>query len=144
HGASVGNRRRWFFDDLYEQCSDHITAYIASSSSDGRRPSSPSMSPSSSSVSPSWRCKDSDGLTRRGYCARGRGRRLDFSKCDVAELGKERRRFGERGAVRNASQGAHGTAQASDDGRPHRGSGGEGVPRRARAAPPEAGPEAYG
>ena len=35
-----GSGRGARFDDLYEQCSDHITAYIASSSSVGSRPSS--------------------------------------------------------------------------------------------------------
>ncbi len=29
---------RWTFEDLYEQCSLHITEYIASSASVGRRP----------------------------------------------------------------------------------------------------------
>ena len=38
HGASVGNRPRWGRDDLYEQCSDHITEYIASSRWVGSRP----------------------------------------------------------------------------------------------------------
>ena len=38
HGASVGSRLRWIRDDLYEQCSDHITAYIASSRWLGARP----------------------------------------------------------------------------------------------------------
>src|SRR6476620_10030968 len=55
-GAAVGKRRRCTFDDLYEQCSDHMTAYIASSRSDGLRPNSPTTDPSSSSVMPSWRC----------------------------------------------------------------------------------------
>ena len=31
-------RRRYFLDDLYEQCSDHITEYMASSPPVGRRP----------------------------------------------------------------------------------------------------------
>ena len=29
HGAVVGKRDRYGRDDLYEQCSDHITEYIA-------------------------------------------------------------------------------------------------------------------
>ena len=40
HGASVGKRDRNARDDLYEQCSDHITEYIASSRWVGSRPSS--------------------------------------------------------------------------------------------------------
>src|SRR5512143_728950 len=32
------NWRRWTLDDLYEQCSDHITEYMASSAAVGRRP----------------------------------------------------------------------------------------------------------
>ena len=38
HGASVGKRPRCARDDLYEQCSDHITEYIASSRSVGLAP----------------------------------------------------------------------------------------------------------
>src|SRR5436853_7789907 len=56
HGAVVGNRGRCARDDLYEQCSDHITAYIASSRSVGSRWSSATTAASSSSVIPSWRC----------------------------------------------------------------------------------------
>src|SRR5438270_664744 len=37
HGASVGRRRRCTRDDLYEQCSDHMTPYIANSRSFGGR-----------------------------------------------------------------------------------------------------------
>ena len=32
------NFDRWIFEDLYEQCSDHMTEYIASSAAVGRRP----------------------------------------------------------------------------------------------------------
>src|SRR4051794_4725166 len=32
------NWRRWFLLDLYEQCSDHMTEYMASSAAVGRRP----------------------------------------------------------------------------------------------------------
>src|SRR5450759_5684778 len=32
------NCARWTFEDLYEQCSDHMTEYIASSAMVGRRP----------------------------------------------------------------------------------------------------------
>ena len=56
HGADVGKRLRCARDDLYEQCSDHITAYMASSRSVGARPSSPSTAASSSSVMPSCWC----------------------------------------------------------------------------------------
>src|SRR5215207_3947341 len=55
HGASVGRRPRWERDDLYEQCSDHITEYMASSRCVGSRPSSSTTAASSSSVMPSWR-----------------------------------------------------------------------------------------
>src|SRR5215208_6950259 len=40
-GVSVGssaNWRRCTLDDLYEQCSDHMTEYMASSDEVGRRP----------------------------------------------------------------------------------------------------------
>src|SRR5438874_1380996 len=53
HGASVGKRERYERDDLYEQCSDHMTEYIASSTSVGSRPSSPTTAWYSSSVIPS-------------------------------------------------------------------------------------------
>ena len=46
-------------DDLYEQCSDHITEYIASSRCVGSRPSSSTTAASSSSVIPSCRCSGS-------------------------------------------------------------------------------------
>ena len=57
HGASVGSRFRWIRLDLYEQCSDHITAYIASSRSLGARPRMRSISMASSSVKPRARCR---------------------------------------------------------------------------------------
>src|SRR5580765_3904340 len=56
HGAVVGNRDRNARDDLYEQCSDHITEYMASSRWLGSRPSSSTTAASSSSVMPSRRC----------------------------------------------------------------------------------------
>src|SRR4051812_45723494 len=59
HGASVGNRPRCGREDLYEQCSDHITEYIASSRCVGSRPSSSTTAASSSSVIPSCRCSGS-------------------------------------------------------------------------------------
>ena len=40
-------------DDLYEQCSDHITEYMASSAPVGRRPRISRMRGYSSSFSPS-------------------------------------------------------------------------------------------
>src|SRR4249919_4180753 len=53
-GGSSSNWRRCTLDDLYEQCSDHMTEYMASSDEVGRRPRisliraySPSFSPSS-------------------------------------------------------------------------------------------------
>src|SRR5215211_8269938 len=55
HGAVVGSRDRWRRDDLYEQCSDHITANMASSRWFGERPRMPSMSLASSLVRPSAR-----------------------------------------------------------------------------------------
>src|SRR5688500_13496658 len=54
-GASVGNRPRYFLDDLYEQCSDHITEYMASSRYVGSRPSRRTMALNSSSVIPNRR-----------------------------------------------------------------------------------------
>ena len=54
-GASVGSRDRCRRDDLYEQCSDHMTANMASSRWFGSRPRMRSMSTASSSVSPSAR-----------------------------------------------------------------------------------------
>src|SRR5262245_18384699 len=38
HSPSVGSRRRWTLDDLYEQCSDHITEKIPNSVRFGSRP----------------------------------------------------------------------------------------------------------
>src|ERR671930_1295967 len=61
---SVGSRRRCTFEDLYEQCSDHIAAYIASSSRVGSRPSVETIARSSSSVRPSARCGASALATR--------------------------------------------------------------------------------
>jgi hypothetical protein len=52
-GASVGNRRRWMRELLYEQCSDHITEYIASSATVGTRPRVSTMRSYSSPRSPS-------------------------------------------------------------------------------------------
>ena len=43
----------WFFDDLYEQCSDHMTEYIASSLAVGRRPRMSTIRPYSSGLRPS-------------------------------------------------------------------------------------------
>ena len=37
-GGSSANWRRCTLDDLYEQCSDHMTEYMASSDEVGRRP----------------------------------------------------------------------------------------------------------
>src|SRR5438552_7417835 len=56
-GASPGRRARWTRDDLYEQCSLHITANIASSRWLGGRPRIGSMAAASSSVRPSSRCR---------------------------------------------------------------------------------------
>ena len=55
HGASVGKRRRCTRELLYEQCSDHMTEYMASSRWFGSRPSLSQMRSNSSSVSPSAR-----------------------------------------------------------------------------------------
>src|SRR5262249_19078878 len=62
HGALVGKRDRNTRDDLYEQCSDHMTEYIASSTSLGSRPSSSVTAASSSSVIPSCRCRGSGAI----------------------------------------------------------------------------------
>ncbi len=56
HGASVGNRRRCSRELLYEQCSLHMTANMASSRSLGDRPRTWSMATASSSVRPSALC----------------------------------------------------------------------------------------
>src|SRR6056297_1775285 len=37
HGSSCASPRRWIFEDLYEQCSDHITEYMPSSATVGVR-----------------------------------------------------------------------------------------------------------
>src|SRR6476469_6525421 len=47
------NWRRWFLLDLYEQCSDHITEYMASSAAVGRRPRLSRMRWYSSGLRPS-------------------------------------------------------------------------------------------
>ena len=70
---SVGRRRRWIREDLYEQCSLHITAYRASSRWLGARPRILPTASNSSSVRPSARCK---GSPARGLVGRQRlGRR---------------------------------------------------------------------
>src|SRR5690242_10041836 len=56
------NCRRCTFDDLYEQCSLHMTLYIASSAVVGRRPRMSRMRRYSSSLSPS---------SRNGCCSSG-------------------------------------------------------------------------
>ena len=74
HGASVGKRPRCRFDDLYEQCSDHITANIASSSSVGSRSSNATTASNSSSVRPSsrWRgCRCSASAMSMRIVAKG-------------------------------------------------------------------------
>src|SRR5688500_10474968 len=53
--AVVGNRARCIRDDLYEQCSDHITEYMANSRWFGMRWRMCRMSLSSPSVSPKAR-----------------------------------------------------------------------------------------
>ena len=47
------NWARWTFEDLYEQCSDHMTEYIASSAIVGRRPRMSRIRAYSSAFSPS-------------------------------------------------------------------------------------------
>src|SRR5674476_813891 len=47
------NCARWTFEDLYEQCSDHMTEYIANSAMVGRRPRISRMRSYSSAFSPS-------------------------------------------------------------------------------------------
>ena len=71
-GPSVGSRRRCSRLDLYEQCSDHITAYIASSRWLGARPRMRSMAAASSSVSPRarWIGSSADTADRIGHRAR--------------------------------------------------------------------------
>jgi hypothetical protein len=53
--VSSPNLRRWTLLDLYEQCSLHITEYIASSDDVGRRPRISWMRRYSSSFRPSSR-----------------------------------------------------------------------------------------
>src|SRR5215204_28172 len=52
-GGSSANWRRCTLDDLYEQCSDHMTEYMASSDEVGRRPRISLIRAYSSSFSPS-------------------------------------------------------------------------------------------
>src|ERR671924_679073 len=66
-GPSVGSRRRWRRLDLYEQCSDHMTAYMASSRWLGSRPRMRPMADASSSVSPSARWIGSVAVTKQAY-----------------------------------------------------------------------------
>src|SRR5215210_7266716 len=67
HGAVNGRRPRWTRDDLYEQCSDHMTAYMASSRSLAGRPRRRVMASASSSVRPSsrWRASGMQATYRR-------------------------------------------------------------------------------
>src|SRR5207237_685144 len=64
-GPYVGSFRRWTALDLYEQCSDHITEYIASSARLGSRPRVSTTRSYSSSVRPSdrWSGSESKGAT---------------------------------------------------------------------------------
>jgi hypothetical protein len=50
-------------DDLYEQCSLHITEYIANSRSFGVRPRMPTMRSSSLSVNPKERWRRSSAVS---------------------------------------------------------------------------------
>src|SRR6266511_1202501 len=54
HGACVGSSFSQRFDDLYEQCSLHITENTPSSVMLGTRPSTPRMRAYSSGLSPCW------------------------------------------------------------------------------------------
>ena len=58
----MGNRERWILEDLYEQCSLHMTEYIANSTSLGLRLRTPIIDSYSSSVSPSARWRGSSEL----------------------------------------------------------------------------------
>src|SRR5205807_9357945 len=85
----VGNLRRWTRDDLYEQCSDHMTEKIPSSSMFGARPRICSMREYSSGESPCWamtagvmgcgciaaRLSRSERGERRGESGEGRAER---------------------------------------------------------------------
>ena len=63
---TVGSRRRWSLEDLYEQCSLHITAYMANSRWLGTRPRIRSMEAASSSVRPSSRCNVASMVIKLG------------------------------------------------------------------------------
>src|SRR4051794_13507448 len=81
---SVGSVFRWTLLDLYEQCSDHIAAYIASSVRFGARPRVRSMSESSSSLRPSARCSGSRSANGfQGVREEGLEQRLPPDRPDV-------------------------------------------------------------
>src|SRR4051794_27896697 len=108
HGASVGNRPRYLRDDLYEQCSLHITEYIASSRSDGSRPSRRTMALNSSSVMPSMRCLGCTDGSLTGGAESGRFALvyLSITLQDVVHIEKEallryvRCRYSRRAGIR--------------------------------------------
>src|SRR4051812_17491587 len=54
-GPSIGNFFSWFLDDLYEQCSDHITENTPSSTRLGSRPRRSRTTPYSSALRPNSR-----------------------------------------------------------------------------------------
>src|SRR6266508_6598034 len=86
-GPSVGSFFRWTLLDLYEQCSDHMTEYMASSVRFGSRPRDSQTLAYSSSVSPRARWRASVVLTCSGPHERlfeqGRQQRLAADRAGV-------------------------------------------------------------
>src|SRR5215213_4562339 len=107
---SLGRRRRWTREDLYEQCSDHITAYMASSSGFGSRSRTRAMSAASSSVRPKARW--SGGVIGSTVAGPYVGEFLPFVNCNWGN---------------GPSQLRHGTAQEAD---------GHGLPQGGNGARP--------
>src|SRR5262245_27658279 len=91
-GASVGKRPRYARDDLYEQCSDHMTEYMASSRCVGSRPSSSTTAASSSSVTPTCRCSTSAigfDRTESRICQNGSAPFSDKSRYEMPSAKKK-------------------------------------------------------
>jgi hypothetical protein len=68
-GPLVGSRRRCTREDLYEQCSLHITLKTPSSVYVGRRPSSSMTRENSSAESLCWRARAASTRGSSGKCA---------------------------------------------------------------------------
>src|SRR3954463_4413523 len=70
-GPVIGNFFSWFFDDLYEQCSDHITENTPSSTRLGSRPRRSRTTPYSSALRPNSRARSAMDFVGEGEVLMG-------------------------------------------------------------------------